>query len=483
MEELAEGRDGPAASALGGFAIGDFDGDGSLDLIATDLLAPIRMFLGDGLSFTEVDAVARGLDTAGAKAVSGASAADYDGDGDLDLFVGTLGPNFMFRNDGGNFTDVTAEVGVTGESVVTTTGSWADYDGDRDLDLYVANEVRRPEGEISAGAADDHLYRNDDGVFTDVIAEVLPADVHGVCFLGMWFDADADGRQDLLVGNASSALEPEREENRFFHNEGEGRMRSAREFNLDVVTMTMGGALGDYDNDGDIDVHLTNAGPSLLARNDGESGFTDVSLEVADISAGPRGDVSWGTEFFDYDNDGRLELFTAFGAEPIKIGRGPNNTENPEDQNNTLWQRGDDGIWTDIAPELGVDDPDLNRTVAAVDFDRDGSLDLLTWGIKRGLRLYEGLCHDASWLGVRLEDPASPNRSAVGARVEVWADGLVAVREVYAGSTGVYSSAPAEVHFGLGDLESARVVVRWPDGIVTDNADVPVRRWVTLSRP
>jgi len=483
VEQMQETRDVPGGSILGGFAIGDLDGDGHLDLLATDVAAPLRLFLGDGaLGFTEVDAVDRGLDTAGSRQISGASAADYDGDGDLDLFVGTFGPNFLFRNEGGTFVDVTDAAGIAGGDVVTTTGSWADYDRDGDLDLYVANNVERPDGEFSGPPARDHLYRNDGGdSFTDVTDDVIPAGAHGVCFLGMWFDADADGRVDLLMGNASSAGIPEREVNRFLHNEGEGRLRPAVEYNLDVAVMTMGAALGDYDNDGDVDVHLTNAGPSFLARNDGATGFTDVSLEIADISAGPRGDISWGSEFFDYDNDGDLELFTAFGAEAVKLGRGPNDTANPLEQHDTLWER-EDGVWRDIAPALGVDDPDMTRTVAAVDFDRDGSLELLTWGIADGFKLHAGVCSGDAWLGIRLEDSEAANRHAVGARVEVWGDALIAVREVYAGSTGVYSGGPAEVHFGLGDRDTVTVVVGWPDGTRTVNDDVPARRWITLSR-
>jgi hypothetical protein len=238
-----------------------------------------------------------------------------------------------------------------------------------------------------------------------------------------------------------------------------------------------------YDNDGDIDVHLTNAGPSFLARNDGANGFTDVSLDISAISAGVRGDISWGSEFFDFNNDGRLDLFTAFGAEPVKLGGGPNNTANPAEQHDTLWERDEDGTWRDVAAELGVDDPDMTRTVAAVDFDRDGSLDLLTWGITDGFKLHAGICSGDSWLGVQLRT-SGLNPSGVGARVEVWdGDTFFAVREVYAGSTGVYSGGPPEVHFGLGDLEGARVIVRWPDGTVTDNPGVPLQRWITLSRP
>ena len=482
VEEMQAVRDVPGGSILGGFAIGDLNGDGHLDVLATDASAPMRLFEGDGdLGFTEISVAARGLGTEGSRQLSGASVADYDGDGDLDVFVGTFGPNFLFRNDGDAFTDVTDAAGIAGGNVVTTTGSWADWDADGDLDLYVANNVERPEGAFTGDPARDHLYRNDGGSFTDVTDEVIPTDAHGVCFLGMWFDADADGRIDLLMGNASSPGIPGREVNRFLHNEGEARMRPAREYNLDVAVMTMGAALGDYDNDGDIDVHLTNAGPSFLARNDGESGFTDVSLEVSDISAGPRGDISWGTEFFDHDNDGDLELFTAFGAEAVKLGDGPNDTDNPLDQHNTLWER-DGNTWRDIAPALGIDDSDMSRSVLAVDLNRDGALDLITWGIGDGLRVHEAACTANNWLGVQLE-ANSANTGAVGARVEVWTDTLIAVREVYAGSVGVYSGGPPEVHFGLGDVAEVSVVVAWPDGTRTVNADVPARRWITLSQP
>jgi hypothetical protein len=233
------------------------------------------------------------------------------------------------------------------------------------------------------------------------------------------------------------------------------------------------------DGDGDSDVHVSNVGPTLLARNDSQGAplFTDLSLTVQELTARPIGDVSWSTFFFDHDNDGTLELFTAYGQLVSRYdveNGGPDGSTNAPEQQDTLlrWDPEADRF-ADEAPWVGINDPAPTRTAIAVDLDGDGFQELVTWALFRGPRLWRSGCGSAGAVILRLEDPASANCAAVGARVEAWAGGArLMTRTVEVGSTGVFSSGPALVHFGLGSLEEVALVVTWPDGAVTVNRGV-----------
>ena len=478
----------------GGFSVSDLDGDGHLDLLFSDAVEGPKLFFGDGdFGFSEVDATTRGLPGASAFA-HGVSTIDLEGDGDLDVFLLYMGFNRFFENDGtGHFTDITADLGLGGrEDDRTITASWADFDRDGDLDVYVANH-----GEGSYGPGDsytpdpDHFYvREPSGRFRDRIDWVLDEDQHGYAFLAGWLDADDDGWLDLYVVNDLAAEDPSITPNLFFRNGGETTSEGAWRFShtpeaaLDYSMLGMGLAVGDMDDDGDYDLHITNAGPTTLSRNDGGV-FTDVSLSVAGFSDGSGGDISWATAWTDHDNDGDLELFTGYGHMPTKVdGRAPNDTRNRLEQPDALWSTPDGGgTFEDIAPALGLDNPERTRAAVVADIDRNGFPDLVTWALFDGPRLHRGGCNANAWTRISLEHAGSQNVSAVGSRVEAWSSGvLVAMGDIAIGSDEVMSAGPAEVLLGLGDAEEVDVVVRWPDGTTTVNEGVPTRRSVRLGR-
>jgi hypothetical protein len=252
---------------------------------------------------------------------------------------------------------------------------------------------------------------------------------------------------------------------------------------LEVAVHAMGLALGDFDRDGDMDVHVTNAGPTWLGRNDLDAGFVDVSLPLVRYSDGSEGDISWTTWFLDHGNDLAQDLFIGYGYMPTKVDRGPNQTVNRLEMPDRLLRW--DGVdWTNIAPEVGVANPASTRTAIVADVDRNGFEDLLTWSLDLGPRLYLQSCDHSRWLRVVLEQGGTKNRFAVGARVEAWSEGAyVIMRDMQAGSQGTQAVGPPEVHLGLGDLEVVDLVVRWPDGLVTVNEGVPTAREVVVHHP
>ncbi len=221
----------------------------------------------------------------------------------------------------------------------------------------------------------------------------------------------------------------------------------------------------------------------MASRTNDGGLFVDISLTVSELSNRPNGDISWATDFVDVDNDGRNELFTAFGYMPTKgPDGGPDGTNNSQQQNDTLWRwLPNTDQYEDIAPALNLDDDAWTRTVVPADFDRDGTPELLTWSLNEGLKLHTAGCNDNAWLRVTLGTD-SGNRDAIGARISTTVGGVVVSRSIVAGSRGSMSGQPPEAYLGLGSSDTVDLEVRWPDGTLTRNLDVPTRRAVHLTR-
>jgi len=488
-EQMQNGYNSLDVEFNGGIAVTDLDGDSALDLVLIDHDSPPRIFYGNGAGdFTESAATAVGIEAGGAYLI-GISAADIDGDDRAELLLLGSGPNLLFANEGdGTFADRSAELGLSGPDRRSLSAAWADPDQDGDLDVLIVNHGRGsmgPEDQYPPQA--DQLFIQDAGTFTDRIELLYPDPAwDGYGFAAGWFDADADGLLDLYVVNDLATDGEDRPPNFFAHNTTEPGA-AAPSFSkpegshLEQPMMAMGLALGDMDHDGDLDVHVSNAGRTFLASNEGGLSFVDTSLSLAGLSASPRGDISWSTEFFDYDNDGRLELFCSFGHMPSKAERSFNETDNSVAQYDALWARSGDGSFEDIAEDLGIDSPLSTRTVVAADFDGNGFLDLVTWALYEGPRLYRAGCNDNSWLIVELDLPGTLNRDAIGARIEAWAEGeLIAIREMTAGSTGSLSSGPAQVHLGLGHHELVELRIRWPRGEESVHPQMPTQRKIRI---
>ena len=277
---------------------GDVDSDGDLDLyLANTSGATNQLFRNDGGgSFTDItvsplDDVGYGTQVA---------LADYDNDGDLDIYVvnqsTTAVPNRLFKNDGsGTFTEVGGTAGVD-DSGDGRGGAWGDYDGDGDPDLYVAN---------NGGA--NKLYSNDgDGTFTDASAAPVNDANNGVGTA--WGDYDNDGDLDLYLTNFTSVA------NKLFQNNGSGTFTEVgAAAGVDDSGSGQGASWGDYDNDGDLDLYLAQGGPNRLFQNNGNGTFNEVGVSggVADSETGT------GASWADYDGDGDLDLYvTNFNSKP-----------------------------------------------------------------------------------------------------------------------------------------------------------------------
>ncbi len=495
---------------------GDYDNDGDLDLYIVNQSGPLLpqegietvtnilyQNNGDG-TFTDVTEVA-GVGDRGFG--MGCAFADYDNDGDLDLYVTNYGPNVLYRNDGdGTFSDVTDASGVD-DARWSTGAAWSDYDLDGDLDLYVANYVRFKLEELTGergnveqyGMAqaynlnpyvfdpqDNTLFRNNgDGTFSDATAEV-GVSAHGGRSLGVVFaDFDLDGDDDLYVANDLSP-------NFLFCNNGDGTFTdvSNRAWVADFRG-SMGIATADFDNDLDLDLFITHwtAQENALYRNmldryrDKATDptelfhFTDDAY-LAGIGEQTLDDVAWGTDLFDYDNDGDLDLFVANGHTFQMLDRSTELIPQPD----RFWQNEGDGTFTEISESVGIRVlPDrVGRGVAFGDYDNDGDVDFFVVNSYAPATLWRNEGGDQyHWLQISLLGKRA-NRNGIGALVFVYAGEQVWMDQVQSGSSYLCSN-DLRLHFGLvGQTRVDRVEIRWPGGGTQRIEDVAVDQHITL---
>lgn len=488
FEELRDAEDSVEISTVGGLVVADLDADGALDIVATDRNGPLIFLLGDGRGGFE-PATDRGLPSAGPR-WSGVVAADPDGDADLDLLLFGL-DDVLYENDGSGSFAVSAAALPSDGAGLTVGVSWADPDRDGDLDAYYANNGYGAE-EDPPGPPDPDAFMVQVGprTFENRIDNLVAATKDGYGFLGGWFDADLDGWLDFYLVQTADPNDQAGEyqvSNYFVWNRGSGgpvRYVAAPEVGLNVTMFGMGLGIGDLDDDGDFDAYVSDAGPSFLARNDGEDGFVDESLELDGLIGPETAEMGWSALLPDVDNDGHLDIYTAFGAQPNKIGSAANDTENHLFQPDMLFTRQNgEGAWVDVAADLGLDDPGMNRTAVFADLDRDGDLDVVTWQLVRGLRVLLNGGNPGSWLLVEPRLAEGGNRFAIGTRIEAWFQGaIVAMGAVDCGSTGLSSSGPPEVHLGLGPLPKVDLRIIWPDGEETWTREVPTNQRIRLTR-
>lgn len=483
----------------------DHDGDGDLDLylvngatLGRDNPASDALFENDGRGhFTDVTVRAGlGDDRWG----GGCAVGDYDNDGDPDLYVTNFGPDVLYRNQGGGiFRDVTGAAGL-GDPRWGLGAVFVDFDRDGDLDLYVANYLRfdptDPKvlaarcrwkgGEVMCGPRGfegeaDVLYRNDgDGTFTDVSSA---AGVGRDALYGMGAvagDLEGDGDPDLFVANDS-------QENLLWVNDGTGRfadqaLPAGVALSGDGRAQAgMGADLGDYDGDGDEDLFVTNFSDDYhtLYRNEGDLLFTDVSA-AAGLDPVTRPSLGWGGGFFDFDNDGDLDLFVASGHVYPGVERFDPATSYR--QRNLLLENDGRGRFAEVSkisgPGFAV--PATGRGAAFGDWDDDGDLDVVVVNADEAPTLLRNDGGNARpWIKLRLIGRRS-NRDGIGARLRLTAGGRTQFREVR--QTGGYcSSHDPRVHFGLGAAPAVeRLEVRWPSGREQVVSDLPAGHLVTL---
>jgi hypothetical protein len=432
----------------------------------------------------------------------GVAVGDYDNDGDPDIYITNYGPNRLYRNNAdGTFTDVTASAGEgLNDPRWSTSATFSDYDADGDLDLFVANYVdftvsgskrcfdptgvRDYCGPLQFRPVPDRLFRNNgNSTFTDVSdsSGISRADGPGLGVAGA--DFNGDGRSDFYVANDGMA-------NQLWLNKGDGTfddgaLMAGVAYNAEAQPEgSMGLALGDPDNDGDLDMFVTNiTGEShAFYENLGGGRFEDRRL-AAGLGAATQRYTGFGTDWFDYDNDGRLDLFVANGA--VTIIEALRGDPFPFRQRNQLLRSLGGGRFGDVTGEAGpgLQLSEVSRGAAFGDVDNDGDVDVLVTNNAGPVRL---LLNESprgpAWLQVRLEGQAD-NRQGLGARVGlVVKDGATVWRRAH--TDGSYLSASdSRVHFGLSNLTGvASVVVEWPRGLREVWTGVRVNQIVSLKQ-
>ncbi|MFQ5709624.1 MAG: CRTAC1 family protein [bacterium] len=486
-----------------GAAWGDYDNDGWPDLFVVNEAGPLTLTQedirkspahcalyhnnGDG-TFGEVSEAA-GVDFRGL----GVAAAwgDYDNDGWSDLFVTCFGENVFYRNNGdGTFTDETEQAGLGGLKGFWSGASWADFNRDGFLDLYVCGYVKYEEQEgqrvtlqydvevpasinPSAFAPQRNLlYRNNgDGHFSEIAVKAGVADPNGRSLSAAWCDLDEDGWPDLYVANDVS-------ENGLWRNLGNELFEDISHAAwVADYRGAMGIAVGDWDNDQDLDLFLThwiaqenalyNSKRMQFAANDHAAAYALKFMDEADrfgLGQVALDYIGWGTSFFDYDNDGRLDLFVVNGS-----------TFQQKDKPWLLQPMTEQLFWNG-GPEQGFYDVSavsgdvfkrklVGRGAAFADYDNDGDVDVFVVNNGGpGLLLRNDGGNQNHWLKVHLQGRRS-NRLAIGTKLRLVAGPSIQIRQV--GAQSSYCSQNSLVqHFGLGTHSKAdSLQVVWPGGL------------------
>ena len=485
-----------------GVAWEDYDLDGWLDLFVVNISGPVTLThaeisasparaalyrnMGDGTFADVTDRAGVGYRGVG----MGAEWGDYDNDGWPDLFVTTYGENVLYHNDGdGTFSDRTRQAGVGGMPGFWAGAAWGDFNRDGFLDLYATGYVQYsypallmrstpPDAEQPASinpnafpAERNLLYRNNgDGTFTEMASRAGVLGDLGKSLEAAWSDLDDDGWLDLYVANDVS-------DNLLFRNLGDGTFADiSHAARVADYRGAMGLALGDWDGDQDTDIFITHwiaqenalynnlrdpsrpggptAGAPLRFKDEADRyGVGQIALDY----------VGWGTFFFDYDNDGRLDLFVVNGHTFQRRGA-PHLLAPQRDQ--LFWNGGAEGFY-DVSAVSGAyfRSANVGRGAAYGDYDNDGDLDVFV--VNHGgpgiLLRNEGGSRN-HWLQVRLVGRKS-NRMGVGAKLRLVAGATVQVREVGAQSSYLSQNTLLQ-HFGLGSRTAAdTLVVAWPSGL------------------
>ncbi|UCE62228.1 MAG: VCBS repeat-containing protein [Phycisphaerales bacterium] len=492
------------ASVGASVAAVDYDKDGDVDLYVTNsqMGRPNKLFRNKGDGTFEDVAEQAGVANANAEHGTSMDAVwgDYNNDGHLDLYVVKWGWNILYKANGdGTFTDVTEKAGV-GDQGNGNAAIWMDYNDDGFIDLYVGNYFRyvdlwnledsrqmHEDFETARDAGPNVLYRNNgDGTFTSVGKELGVDDSGWTLDTGAG-DYDNDGDQDLVNANDFG-------QDRVYRLNADATFTNVTDDAIGWDTHKgMNVDFGDYNNDGWLDLYITNIWTkeyvregNQLYRNMGDKTFSDISFEANVYDAG----WCWAGRFWDYDNDGYLDIMVANGyisgnpedeyfaklaTTVTKPGFDPIEAQNwPMMGDSTfsgyepsrVWRNEGNEVFTEVAEKLGLADTRDGRGLGIADFDNDGDLDVYISNQGQESAFYRNdIGSKNNWLMVRVNG-TNCNRDAIGTRVTVVSEGMSQIREVNGGN-GDHSQCPYRMHFGLGQRKKIDYLeIRWPTGYV-----------------
>lgn len=455
-----------------GAAWADIDNDGDQDLYLTNQVGANRLYRNDGdvtgdgvTDFTDI-AAAMGLQNSGINSFA-TVLVDMDNDGDQDLFVADETGNKVFQNqliETGSlgFIDISATAGLSDNGRVET-AAFGDFDNDGFLDLYLAKHM------TCSGVGDnvDHLYHNDgDGTFSDWTTYLcgggaVPCDdVNNLGFAPVFFDYDNDGDQDIYVvsDNIAGSWQP----NKMFRNDGSDGLGGWLFAEVGAATGTgfsvngMGLGLGDYDNNGFIDIAFSDAAPGHLLSGNGDGTWSDVSITSA-VNAATSADVGWGTVFIDYDNDGWQDLFFAVGSIGTAAPLG-----------NSMLHNNGDGTFTNVSALTGMDNEERGRATAIADFDGDGWVDMYLGNFDADGLLVRNRSADLgatnNFLTITVEGTTS-NRDGIGTEIILTNEHGTQRQIITSGSNHGGGSQKA-AFFGLGATNGGTLTIEWPNGVI-----------------
>jgi len=484
-----------------GSAFFDFDSDGWLDFFAVNATRLEgepgtgnrlwRNVPGEGgRKFLDLTATA-GLGQVGWG--MGCAVADYDNDGDLDLYLTNWGANALYRN-GGNGTFAPVRAGVDNDRWGAS-AAFGDLDADGWLDLYVTNYVEFDldappgDGQLCSGwkgltvfcgpygldGDADLLYRNEGGRGFADMSSATGIDQWDYLGLGVIFtDYDRDGDQDIYIANDSTP-------NQLYRNDGDWQLAEVGAFagvaysEEGRVQAGMGLDVGDYDNDGDEDLVVTNFSDDVntLYQNRGDGSFADATHTIG-LGGEVRPYLGWSAALADFDLDGWLDLFVANGHLYPQLEVHPLGLSYRQ-RNLLYWNYG--GIFSLASPEI-LNVEQVSRGAAFGDYDNDGDLDIAVNNLndRPNLLRNDGGNYN-NWLGIELR--AEDRRPVEGAMVRLWTEERELVRQAKR-SYGYLSASDGRVLFGLGGLAAEKIEIHWPSGQTQIVEDLPERRYLVV---
>jgi hypothetical protein len=505
-------------SMSGGVAVFDCDNDGFLD-IATVNGSSVENFKKGGNLFVTLYRQIDGAKSQTPKFENitspanltrqgwgmGVTAIDFDGDGTLDLFVTGFNGNALYRGKSGcKFEDVTDKSGLKGNGFMTG-AAWVDYDRDGDLDVFVPGYValdlnnlpvfgssktcsfkgiRVQCGPRGLPGERDYFYRNKgDGTFEEVAEKIGVSDEKKYYGLGaIWGDYDNDGWLDLYVANDGTP-------NYLYKNNRDGTFTDVSfetgtsYSGAGIEQGSMGVTWGDYDNDGNLDLFVTNFDNehNTLYRNLGAKGFLDVSME-SKVGAVSLPYVGWGTGFVDFDNDGWLDLLAVNGHVYPQIEFVKSETQMGFQQPVLLHRNLGNGQFADLSKQSGLRDLPVfsSRGLAFGDLNNDGLIDgiITNLGDKPTVLLNTSK-NDNQRITFKLIENGK-NKDAIGSRITLKTDKRSMIQEVEAGSSYL-SQNDFRLHFGFGKEEKIESIeIRWSNGKIETVSGAQSNQIVTV---